>query len=98
MEHLLAILGCAILLTLFWQHRRQAELAKVAISRHCKQLELQIVSISSGSHRIRYPDGKLGWHTVFCFEFSALGDDCYHGELTMHGMRLAHFYTQPYRI
>lgn len=98
MDNLLAILGLAIFLTLFWQHRRQAELAKVAIIRHCKKLELQVVSISSGAHRIRRPDGKLGWHTVFAFEFSALGDDCYQGELTMVGLRVSHFHTDPHRI
>ncbi|CAM3023762.1 DUF3301 domain-containing protein [Vibrio rarus] len=98
MDHLFAILGLVIFVTLFWQHRRQAEFAKGAIQRHCKQLDLQVVSISSGSHKIRYPNGKWGWHTVFAFEFSALGDDCYHGELTMQGLRMTHFHTQPHRM
>ncbi|MFA0697947.1 DUF3301 domain-containing protein, partial [Vibrio sp. 10N.222.49.C9] len=47
---------------------------------------------------LRRPDGKLGWHTVFAFEFSALGDDCYQGELTMVGLRVSHFHTDPHRI
>ncbi|MDG2708212.1 DUF3301 domain-containing protein, partial [Vibrio parahaemolyticus] len=34
---LLAILGLCFFCYLFWQQRRQAELAKVAITRKCEQ-------------------------------------------------------------
>lgn len=98
MDNLLAILTLAIIVSLFWQHRRQAEVARVAIQRHCEKLDLQVVSISSGAQKLKHPNGKWGWHTIFAFEFSSLGDDCYQGELVMVGLRISHFHTQPYRM
>ncbi|GAM69141.1 hypothetical protein JCM19236_5454 [Vibrio sp. JCM 19236] len=77
MGDLFAILGLVILLALFWQHRRQAEVARTAIGRYCNKLDLQVVSISSGAHKVRDASGRWYWHTEFAFEFSALGDDCY---------------------
>ncbi|MDW2313309.1 DUF3301 domain-containing protein, partial [Vibrio sp. 1075] len=49
---LLAILGLCFFCFLFWQQRRQSELAKVAISRKCEQLDLQLVSIAFGAHKL----------------------------------------------
>lgn len=54
---LLAILGLCFFCFLFWQQRRQSELAKVAISRKCEQLDLQLVSIAFGAHKLKTPDG-----------------------------------------
>lgn len=50
---LLAILGLCFFCFLFWQQRRQSELAKVAISRKCEQLDLQLVSIAFGAHKLK---------------------------------------------
>lgn len=98
MGNLLMILGLVIVLALFWQHRRQAEVARSAIGRYCNKLDLQVVSISSGAHKVRDADGRWYWHTEFAFEFSALGDDCYQGKLIMQGMRIMHVHTQPHRM
>ncbi|EDK25958.1 hypothetical protein VISP3789_00630 [Vibrio splendidus ATCC 33789] len=38
------------------------------------------------------------WHTIYQFEFSALGDDCYKGKLTMVGFRSMRFELQPHRM
>ncbi|MGL6261071.1 DUF3301 domain-containing protein [Vibrio sp. WXL103] len=95
---LLAILGLSLLCFAFWQQRRQAELAKTAIQRKCDQLDLQLVSIALGAHRFKTPAGRWRWHTVYQFEFSALGDDCYTGELTMIGFRPMNFALPPHRM
>ncbi|EPI4818148.1 DUF3301 domain-containing protein, partial [Vibrio alginolyticus] len=44
------------------------------------------------------PDGVWRWHTVYQFEFSSLGDDCYQGELTMVGFRPQNFHLPPHRL
>lgn len=50
---LLAILGLCFFCYLFWQQRRQAELAKAAITRKCEQLDLQLISIAFGAHKLK---------------------------------------------
>jgi hypothetical protein len=97
-DDLFAILGLSFACLLFWQQRRQSELAKTAISKRCKQLDLQLLTVSFGAHKIRTPEGKLKWHTLYHFEFSALGDDCYQANLIMRGFRPVHFNIPPYRV
>lgn len=98
MSDLLAILGIAIVAYLFWQQRRQAELARQLIQRKCDELNLQLVSVSFAAHKLKTPLGQKLWHTQYNFEFSALGDDCYQGQLIMRGLQLQHFNIPPYRI
>lgn len=95
---LLSILLLSFFCFLFWQQRRQSELAKAAITRKCEQLELQMVSVAFGGHKIKTPQGKWRWHTTYEFEFSALGDDCYQGQLTMIGFRPMQFHLPPHRM
>ncbi|PMH41110.1 hypothetical protein BCU68_05360 [Vibrio sp. 10N.286.49.B3] len=95
---LLAILLLSLVCFAFWQQRRQSELAKMAITRKCEQLELQLVSIAFSGHKFKTKSGKWRWHTQYHFEFSALGDDCYQGEMTMLGFRPAHFNLPPHRM
>ncbi len=98
MGDLIAILGVSFACFLFWQQRKQSELAKAAISKRCNQLELQLLSVSFGAHRFRTPEGKIKWHTAYYFEFSALGDDYYQANLIMVGFRPVHFNIPPYRM
>lgn len=98
MGDLFAIIGLSFACFLFWQQRRQAEIAKAAIAARCQQLDLQLLSVSFGSHRFKSPEGKYKWHTAYHFEFSALGDDCYQANLIMRGFRPVHFNIPPYRI
>lgn len=95
---LLAILLLSLGCFLFWQQRRQAELAKAAISRKCEQLDLQLISVAFGRHKFKTLEGFWRWHTVYWFEFSALGDDCYQGELQMIGFRPSAFHLPPHRM
>ncbi|MDE1515845.1 DUF3301 domain-containing protein [Vibrio sp. dsl-7] len=82
----------------FWQQRHQAETARQAIQRHCTQLDLQLLNVAFGQHKFRTSQGAWGLHTVYLFEFSALGDDCYQGQLEMRGLRVGRFSLPPYRI
>ena len=50
MTNLLAILAVAFLGYAFWQQSKQTEVAKKAIARHCKQLNLQLLSVARGEH------------------------------------------------
>ncbi len=97
-EDLFAIIGLCLFCFLFWQQRRQSELAKAAIARKCEQLDLQLISTAFGAHKIKTPTGKLRWHTTYQFEFSSLGDDCYQGELTMIGFRPVNFNLPAHRM
>ncbi|WP_070962765.1 DUF3301 domain-containing protein [Vibrio sonorensis] len=95
---LFAILGLTLFCALFWQQRRQSEIAKRTILRKCEHLELQLVSVALKGHRFRLPDGKWRWHTRYQFEFSSLGDDCYQGELIMYGFVSGQFDIPPHRM
>ncbi len=95
---LLAILGLTLICFLFWQQRRQAELAKLFATRKCDQLDLQFISIALKGHKLKTPDGVWRWHSIYQFEFSSLGDDCYQGTLIMQGFHLAKFDVPPHRM
>ncbi len=95
---LLAILLLAFVCFLFWQQRRQAELAKLIASRKCEQLNLQLISVALKGHKMKTPDGLWRWHSIYQFEFSSLGDDCYQGTLIMQGFHLAKINIPPHRM
>jgi len=95
---LLAILGLCFACFLFWQQRRQSEIAKMHVANKCKQLDLQLLSVSFGRHKLKTSDGRWSWHTIYHFEFSALGDDCYQGTLEMKGFNPVRFNLPPHRM
>ncbi len=97
-DDLLAILGLCFACFLFWQQRRQSEIAKAQIARKCDQLELQLLSVSFGQHQWKTRDGRWMWHTIYHFEFSALGDDCYQATLEMRGFTPMRFFIPPHRM
>ncbi|WP_074374148.1 DUF3301 domain-containing protein [Vibrio spartinae] len=82
---------------LFWQQRRQAEIARQTIERKCRQLELQVVSITF-KHRLVDEQRRWRWHTRYTFEFSSLGDDCYEGYLDMIRFSPAKFFVPVHRL
>ncbi|MGF1747639.1 DUF3301 domain-containing protein [Vibrio cionasavignyae] len=97
-DNLLMILALSLFCFFFWQQRRQSEIAKSAVSRRCKELDLQMLSVSFGTHKIKDANGRFGWHTIYEFEFSALGDDYYQGKLVMKGFYVLNFHIPPYRM
>ncbi len=98
MQDLVLILALCFGCVLFWQQRRQSELARAAIQRRCEQLGLQMISVAFKGHRFRTPKGRWRWHTIYQFEFSSLGDDCYQGQLIMLGFRAFDFQLPAYRV
>lgn len=95
---LLMILLVVFIAFLFWQQRRQSELAHKAITRHCEQLNLQLLSVSLLRYQLRLPDGRFCFHSLYQFEFSAHGDDYYQGRAIMIGFKVAKFMLPPYRM
>lgn len=95
---LLMILLVILIAFLFWQQRRQSEIAHHAIKRHCDQLDLQVLSVSLLRYQFRLPDGRLCFHSLYQFEFSARGDDYYQGRMIMIGFKAAKFMLPPYRL
>ena len=51
--NLFAILALFFIAFVFWQQRRQAELAKVIAAKKCKQLDLQLLNIALKKHSAR---------------------------------------------
>ncbi|CAH0538897.1 DUF3301 domain-containing protein [Vibrio marisflavi] len=98
LSNLVSIFALCLICFLFWQQRRQAEVAKAAIAHKCKQLELQLVSVALGRHRLKDENGRWYWNTSYQFEFSSLGDDCYQGTLIMKGFRPLKFQLPPHRV
>ncbi|WP_419205293.1 DUF3301 domain-containing protein [Photobacterium leiognathi] len=98
MENLLGILLVAIIAFLFWQQRRQTELAQYFIEQRCKNMGLQLLSFARGKHKLKDHYGEWGWRTVFIFEFSADGHDAYQGYLEMKRLRASHFFIPPHRL
>ncbi|GLT17321.1 hypothetical protein GCM10007938_10980 [Vibrio zhanjiangensis] len=95
---LLAIMVLFLIAFVFWQQRRQAELAKEIATRRCKQLDLQLLSIALKGHYVKMPDGRWCWHSIYQFEFSSLGDDYYQGQLVMRGLQLIRVQVPPHRM
>ncbi len=97
-DDLFAILALTAVCLLFWQQRRQAEIAKAIAARKCKELDLQLLSVALKSHKLKTPEGLWRWHSIYQFEFSSLGDDCYQGRILMQGFRLAKVELPPHRM
>lgn len=98
MSHLIGIVALSTLCYLFWQQRCQSEIAKQAIARKCAALDLQLISTSFGQHKWKTPHGRWRWHTIYHFEFSAVGDDCYQGQLIMLGFNPVDFTIPPHKV
>ncbi|CZF85071.1 hypothetical protein GCE9029_04793 [Grimontia celer] len=92
------ILLIATVASLFWQQRRQSELAKNYIVRRCQQTNVQLISIARGSHSFGWPKGPLDIQTRYYFEFSVNGLDCYQGYAVMKGMRIKEIYMPAYPV
>ncbi|MGF1688010.1 DUF3301 domain-containing protein [Photobacterium japonica] len=98
MENLFGILLLAIVGYLFWQQRRQTELAQAFIHQRCEQLGLQLLNTARGAHQWRDLQGRWYWHTLYWFEFSADGVDAYQGHVIMRGFRPASWHIPPHRM
>ncbi|WP_299020360.1 DUF3301 domain-containing protein [uncultured Photobacterium sp.] len=98
MDNLLGILVLAVLGYLFWQQRRQTELAQQFIDQRCASLGLQLLAIARGAHKLKDKKGRWRWHTVYLFEFSANGQDSYQGYVVMRGFHPMKFHVPPHHM
>lgn len=95
---LIAILFTVSVLFLFWQQRRQSEIAKAHITQRCEQHDLQLLSIARGKHRFGTPKQRFAVTTEYHFEFSVNGVNCYQGLAVMRGLQLQKIHIPPYPI
>lgn len=95
---LLLILAAVVICLLFWQHRKQSELARQAIEQRCQALSLQLLSTALHRYSFRLPDQTFGFHAIYLFEFSVTGDDYYQGRLLMQHGFPKQFFIPPYRL
>jgi hypothetical protein len=95
MSNLLFILLSVIVAALFWKLRQQSEHAKELITRHCLNLDLQLLSVSRS--QFNYKLGRDFLQASFIFEFSSDNDNCYQGRLLLNGLHRPRFELPPYR-
>ena len=96
MLDLLFILGMVLFGTTLWKLRQQSEFAKSVIEQHCKNLELQLLSVAR-SH-FNYKLGSQFLQAHFVFEFSSDGENSYQGSVALNGLRKPHFQLPAYRL
>ena len=96
MWDLFFILGMVLLGTTLWKLRQQSELAKSMIERHCKNLELQLLSVARS--RFNFKLGPDFLQSSFVFEFSSDGTDHYQGTLFLSGLVKPRFQLPAYRL
>ena len=82
----------------FWRVREIAEVAKAHLNDYCEEHNLQFISVARHKTRLTTVKGKIDWHCVFYFEFSANGEDAYIGTLTMNGLHITKTDVPAYRI
>ena len=95
MGDLLFILFLVIVGALFWKLRQQSEYARELISKHCMQLDLQLLSVARSQFNYRL--GKDFLQASFIFEFSSDNDNCYQGRLFLNGLHRPRFELPVYR-
>ena len=98
MTDIFIVLLLAAVCFIFWQQRRQAELAKLVGSRKCKELNLQLLSVALKAHRLKSPTKTWYWHSEYNFEFSSMGDDCYQGKIIFRGFTVIDIILPPHRV
>ena len=96
MWDLLFILGMVLLGTTIWKLRQQSELAKSMIEQHCKNLELQVLSVARS--RFNFKLGADFLRASFIFEFSSDGTNRYQGTLFLSGLVKPRFQLPAYRL
>jgi hypothetical protein len=95
MTDLLIILCTVISATSIWKLRQQSEFAKEIITRHCQQLDLQLLSVARSSFYLK--PGARFLEASFLFEFSSDNDNNYQGKVYLLKGRKPCFELPPYR-
>lgn len=83
---------------LFWQGRRQAELARLHAKRYCQQHQLQFLDIAWQGGKVSKLGRNWGWLSRYQFAFSSDREHRYEGQITMLNLRLQNVDTPVYRL
>ena len=95
MADLLSILLTVFIIMSIWKLRKQSEQAKELITRHCQQLDLQLLSTARSSFNLK--PGKSFLEASFVFEFSSDNANYYQGKVYLLKGRKPRFELPPYR-
>jgi len=91
---------CTIIL--YWVSAQKIrEVALAAATKECERLNLQLLDGSVALKKIapkRNDRGQFVLLRAYRFEFSATGDERYHGMVTMFGKKISDIHLQPHRI
>ncbi|HIF9074094.1 TPA: DUF3301 domain-containing protein [Photobacterium damselae] len=98
MSNLLWIFIVALFAFLFFQQRKQTELAQQFVEQRCNTMGLQLLSVARGSHKLKDHNDEWGWRTLYHFEFSTNGIDHYQGFIEMKRFRASYFYLPPHHM
>lgn len=96
--NILAALGLALVVWLFWLTRVMAEEAKQAINDYCEKHSLQVLAIARTQLKpSRNSQGRFCWKAIYQFEFSSDGESYYLGYITLNGKHILSIDTPAYR-
>ena len=81
----------------FWQRRRQAELAEQLIQQYCQREQWQLISVARHEGELFPLLGRmlLQRASCFCFEYSEEGEQRLQGELFLTGLQSPLFRIPP---
>ncbi|WP_158967058.1 DUF3301 domain-containing protein [Paraglaciecola sp. L3A3] len=82
----------------FWRLRAISESVKDYLENYCETRQLQLISVARDKTRIGSYRGKLDFQSVFVFEFSGNGEECYQGKVSMAGLTVLDTDTPAYRV
>ena len=98
----IVLLFCAFFVFMWWwKSREAAQIALVAVKRHCKQLDLQLLDYYVAASRLKLRrDDRNNWRLwrYYEFEFSSTGDERYHGSVVVVGKSIQQIQLEPHRI
>ncbi len=95
MINLVFIFIITCIIAMIWKLRQQSELATLLITKHCFQLDLQLLSVARGAFNFKPSQHFL--EACFVFEFSSDNENNYQGKLYLLGLQRARFALPPYR-
>ncbi len=90
-----------LLLLHWWQSLKVKEIALKAASRHCQELDLQLLDQSvylRGIWLKRDDNGKIRIWRSYLFEFTATGEDRARGRIVLLGIRVTGITLEAHRI
>ena len=84
----------------FWHAHAVKEIALQIARKRCQELDVQLLDETVALHGLwlRRDAGRVRWWRSYLFEFTATGDDRYHGSVEMLGRRVIALELAPHRL